>query len=171
MDEIPEDKPSKSQLKRDADKLQALGSALVKLPISLLNNFPLPDDLFDAIKTAQSLKQNRALKRQLQFIGKLMRQHDTDKIQAMYDNYHLLQQQKKDQFHCYEDWRDRFLNNDNSAFSEFISQYPHTDRQRLHQLQRQAINEKEQQKPPKYARLLFSFLKENMDKKIENQPD
>lgn len=167
MAEIPHDKPSKSQLKRDAEKLQALGSALVKLPISLLNNFPLPDDLFDAIKVAQSMKQNRALKRQLQFIGKLMRQHDTDKIQAMYNNYHLMQSQRKNEFHRYEDWRDRFLDNDHTAFNEFIEQYPDVDRQHLHQLQRHAIHEKKQQKSPKYARLLFNYLKETIDKKIE----
>lgn len=164
MDEIQQDKPSKSQLKREALKQQDLGKSLVKLPISVLRKFPLPDDLFDAIKSAQSITQNGALKRQLQFIGKLMRQYDTDKIKEMLDNYYLKQNQIKNQFHIYEDWRDKFLNNNQTAFNDFITLYPDIDRQRLHQLQRHAINEKKLQKPPKYSRLLFSFIKENIDK-------
>ncbi|VAW99367.1 UPF0307 protein YjgA [hydrothermal vent metagenome] len=159
MDEIQQDKPSKSQLKREADNLQKLGNDLVNLPMSVLSKFPLPDELFDAIKLAQSIKKNGALKRQLQFIGKLMRQIDTQNIQEMYDNYYLKQNQIKKDFHIYENWRDRFLNNDETAFNDFITSYPKTDRQQLRQLQRHAINERKQQKPPKYARQLYSFLK------------
>ncbi|MFV1981917.1 MAG: ribosome biogenesis factor YjgA [Thiohalomonadales bacterium] len=169
MNEIRQDKPSKSQLKRAAEKCQDLGSLLVKLPISVLQNFPLPDDLFNAIKLAQSIKQNGALKRQLQFIGKLMRHLDTNNIQDMYDNYYLKQNQSKKAFHIYEDWRDKFLNNDNAVFNDFTTLYPDVDRQHLHQLQRHAINERKQQKPPKYARLLFSYIKENIDKKSNNE--
>ena len=171
MDEIQHDKPSKSQLKREAEKLQELGSSLVKLPNSVLKKFPLPDDLFDAIKLAQSIRQNGALKRQLQFIGKLMRQHDTDKIQEMYNSYYLRQNQNKKKFHIYEDWRDKFLSNDKTVFNDFIAQYPDVDRQHLHQLIRQSLNETKQQKPPKYARLLFSFIKENIDKKNKDDND
>jgi ribosome-associated protein len=169
MDETKQDKPSKSQLKRDAEKLQELGSILVKLPLSVLNNFPLPEDLFDAIKLAQSIKQNGALKRQLQFIGKLMRDYDTTKIQEMYDNYNLKLRQKTDNFHIYEDWRDKFLNDDKSVFNDFIAECPNVDRQHLRQLQRQSINEIKNQKPPKNSRLLFKFIKENIDKKNSDQ--
>ncbi len=165
MDDTQLDKPSKSQLKRDAEKLQDLGIILVKLPISVLNNFPLPEDLSDAIKLAQSIKQNGALKRQLQFIGKLMRQYDTTEIQEMYDNYNLKLRQKSDNFHIYEQWRDKFLNNDKTVFDDFTTECPDVDRQHLRQLQRQSINEIKQQKPPKNARLLFKFIKENIDKK------
>jgi len=164
MNESQQYKPSKSQLKRQAKKLHELGSVLVKLPMSVLINFPLPDDLFDAIKLAKSIKQNRGLKRQLLFIGKLMRQHDTDKIEEMYNNYYFEQDRKRKEFHLYEDWRDKFLNNDKTAFSDFIALYPDVDRQHLSQLQRNAISEKKLQKPPKYARLLFKYIKEHIDK-------
>jgi len=171
MDEIQQDKPSKSQLKREAEKLQELGSTLVKLPVSVLSKFFLPEDLFDAIKFAQSIKKNGALKRQLQFIGKLMRQHDTVKIQEIYNNYYLKQNQNKKEFHIYENWRDKFLNNDKSTFEEFITQYPDVDRQHLRQLQRLAIKEKKLDKPPKYARQLFSYIKENINqtKDLDNK--
>ncbi len=171
MDETQQDKPSKSQLKRDAENLQKLGSDLVNLPISVLNKFPLPEDLFDAIKLAQSIKKNGALKRQLQFIGKLMRQIDTQNIKEMYDNYYLKQNQSKKDFHIYENWRDRFLNSDTTVFDEFITAYPNTDRQQLHQLQRHAINEKKQQKTPKNARLLYSFIKTIIEQNNSSETD
>ncbi|MFV2060168.1 MAG: ribosome biogenesis factor YjgA [Gammaproteobacteria bacterium] len=169
MDEINQDKPSKSQLKRDAENLQELGSALVKLPHSVLDKFPLPEDLLEAIKLAKSIRQNGALKRQLQFIGKLMRNHDTNKIKEMYDNYHLKIRQKNNNFHIYEDWRDKFLSNDESVFNDFITECPDVDRQHLRQLQRLSINEIKQQKAPKNSRLLFKFIKESIDQKNNKQ--
>jgi len=163
MDENQQEKPSKSQLKRDAEKLQDLGSILVKLPISVLKKFHLDADLFDAIKFAQSIKQNGALKRQLQFIGKVMRNVDTDEVQLAYDNYNLNLNQNTTKFHKYENWRDRFLNNEQSVFNDFINLYPNVDRQHLRQLQRNAVTEKKQEKAPKYARQLFKYLKEIID--------
>jgi len=170
MNETKHDKPSKSQLKRDAEKLQDFGSHLVKLPISVLNKFPIPDDLFDAIKLAQSIRQNSALKRQLHYIGKIIRHHDNEiieKIQDSYDKHYIKQYHNTTQFHLYENWRDKFINNDKSVFDHFIAEYPDLDRQRLHQLQRQAIKERQLQKTPKYARLLFNYLKEIINKHNE----
>ena len=73
FDETP---VSKSQRKREAHALQALGESLVKLNKSALSQIPLSDDLRNAIEEAQHLSQRGALKRQLQYIGKLMRQSD-----------------------------------------------------------------------------------------------
>jgi len=68
--------PSKSQRKRDATALQDLGAQLVKLTSAQLNRIPLPDDLLAAVRAAQATPQRGAHKRQLQYIGKLMRQID-----------------------------------------------------------------------------------------------
>ncbi len=68
--------PSKSQRKRDATALQDLGAQLVKLTSAQLNRIPLPDDLLAAVRAAQAMPQRGAHKRQLQYIGKLMRQID-----------------------------------------------------------------------------------------------
>jgi len=162
-DDDLQEKPSKSQLKRDAEDLQELGNSLVKLPLSVVSKFPLADDLLEAIKLARSIRKNGALKRQLQFIGKLMRHNDTDKIRVAYDNYFSKLNQHKDKFHLYENWRDKFLNNEPSVFNDFLAQYPQVDRQRLRQLQRNAITEIKNQKAPKSSRLLFQLIKHHVD--------
>ncbi|MDG4554650.1 MAG: ribosome biogenesis factor YjgA [Candidatus Competibacter sp.] len=68
--------PSKSQRKRDATALQDLGEHLVKLTPTQLRRVPLSEDLLAAVRTAQAIPQRGARKRQLQWIGKLMRRLD-----------------------------------------------------------------------------------------------
>jgi len=68
--------PSKSQRKRDATALQDLGEQLVKLTPTQLSRVPLPDELRAAVRLARSITQRGGHKRQLQYIGKLMRQLD-----------------------------------------------------------------------------------------------
>lgn len=75
--------PSKSQRKREATALQALGEQLVKLTAAQLNRIALPDDLLAAVRQAQSITQRGGRKRQLQYIGKLMRQLDATDIEAI----------------------------------------------------------------------------------------
>ncbi|MBL8254263.1 MAG: DUF615 domain-containing protein [Candidatus Competibacter sp.] len=77
--------PSKSQRKREATALQDLGEQLVELTSAQLKRIPLPEELLAAIKATQAMSQRGARKRQLQFIGKLMRQLDeqeTDTIRV-----------------------------------------------------------------------------------------
>ncbi len=155
--------PSKTQLKKDADKLHDLGASLVKLPMSVLENFALPDNLMSAIKLAKSIKQNRAIKRQLQYIAKVLRQQDTAQLQKKFQNYHLKINLNNELFHACEQWRDRFLNDDKSVFKEFLASFPDANRQQLRQLQRSAIAEKGLEKPPKYTRLLFKFIEESFE--------
>jgi ribosome-associated protein len=68
--------PSKSQLKREATALQDLGAQLVKLTSAQLKQVPLPEELQAAVRAAQAMPQRGAHKRQLQYIGKLMRRLD-----------------------------------------------------------------------------------------------
>ena len=77
--------PSKSRRKREATALQDLGEQLVELTSAQLKRIPLPEELLAAIKATQAMSQRGARKRQLQFIGKLMRQLDeqeTDTIRV-----------------------------------------------------------------------------------------
>jgi ribosome-associated protein len=76
--------PSKSQRKREATALQELGERLVKLTTTQLNRTPLPEDLLASVRTAQGISQRGGRKRQLQYIGKLMRQLDEAEIEAIY---------------------------------------------------------------------------------------
>jgi len=75
--------PSKSQRKREATALQDLGEQLIKLTATQLNRIPRPEALLGAVRLAQSISQRGGRKRQLQYIGKLMRQLDDVEIEAI----------------------------------------------------------------------------------------
>ena len=76
---------SKSQLKREVIALQQLGEAIVKLGPKDLAKIPLPDNLADAIQQARSIRSHSALRRQMQFIGRLMRDVNPEPIQQALD--------------------------------------------------------------------------------------
>lgn len=157
-DEAP---PSKSQRKRDAHALQELGKALVDLNSAALARIPLPDDLRSAIIEAQRIRQRGALKRQLQFIGKLMREIDeVDAIRQAYQQATHPLQQDVAQHHRIERWRDRLIAEGDAALGDWLTEYPDTDRQHLRQLIRAAGREKAADKPPRSARELYRYLKE-----------
>ena len=151
--------PSKSQRKRDAHALQKLGEQLIQLSEEKLAHFSLPDQLFAAIRDMHKIRQHGARKRQLQYIGKLMRQTDITIIESELNKLNQSNQQQTDSFHHLEQWRDRLLQ-DEQSLSELIAQYPAIDRQHIRQLIRNASKETQQQKPPRAARQLFQYLRE-----------
>jgi len=150
---------SKSQLKREAHALLDLGKKLVQLDNASLAKIPLPDNLLDAIHSAKKIRQHGALKRQLQFIGKLMRKTDAEPIQAAYEAATHHYRADTRQLHKIENWRDRLLGEGDHALGELLSEYPDADRQHLRQLMRSASKERERNKPPRAARELFQYLK------------
>ena len=101
-----------------------------------------------------------AKRRQLQFIGKLMRSADTDAIQQTLDLQNSGSNLAKKQFHKLEFWRDRMINEGDSALTEAINEFPEIDRHQARQLIRQAQKELSQQKPPAASRKLFKYLKD-----------
>ncbi len=151
---------SKSQLKREVNALQDLGSAIVKLGAKDLAKIPLPDKLADAINEARRLNSHGALRRQMQYIGRLMRNIDPEPIQQALDAIRLCGQQSSARFHAVEQWRDRLISEGQPALNEFIGLNPQADRQQLRQLMLNATKEAAQQKPPKSSRNLFRLLKE-----------
>jgi ribosome-associated protein len=151
---------SKSQRKREANALQALGESLVKLNKSALQQIPLPDDLHTAIAEARRLHQHGALKRQLQYIGKLMRQCDVEPIRAAYEKVTNSYREDVEQHHELEQWRDRLLSDGDQALEKLLAEHPEVDRQHLRQLIRTAHREAAKGKPPKAARELFRYLRE-----------
>ncbi len=154
---------SKSQLKREVNALQDLGTAIVKLGAKDLTKIPLPDKLADAIREARRLNSHSALRRQMQYIGRLMRDIDPEPIQQALDAIRLCGQQSAAHFHAIEQWRDRLISEGQPALNEFIGQHPQADRQQLRQLMLNAIKETKLEKPPKSARNLFRLLKEILD--------
>ena len=157
FDEAP---VSKSQRKREAHALQALGESLVKLNKSALAQIPLSDDLRKAIDEARRLHQHGALKRQLQYIGKLMRQCDIEPIRSAYDKVTNSYREDVEQHHELEQWRDRLLSDGDPALEKLLLEHPELDRQHVRQLIRTAHKEAANAKPPKAARELFRYLRE-----------
>jgi len=150
---------SKSQIKREMHELQALGKQLVGLPQIQLVNIPISDKLRHAVIAAKTLKHG-AIRRQLQYIGKLMVKEDVASIRSALDK---LQQPHKDEvnaFHEIEQWRDQLLRGDYDLLDELTNGFINFDRQHIRQLVRNAKKEQELNKPPKSARLLFKYLAE-----------
>ncbi|MCK6263082.1 ribosome-associated protein [Vibrio sp. ZSDE26] len=150
---------SKTEMKHDMDILQKLGEELVALTPAMLKKIPMSEDLADAIKDAQRFK-NEAKRRQLQYIGKMMRTIDTEPLQAGLDKIRNKHSQATVEFHKLEKLRDRVVEEGDSAIADVMDLYPNTDRQRLRQLARQAAKEKKAGKPAKAFREVFQVLRE-----------
>jgi len=163
LDDEESHRPNKSQLKREADALFELGKRLTELEISTLQTLELPDELVSAIDATKAIHSNKALKRQLKLIGKLLRSIDTEPLQQLIEKRDLQHQKGVGEFHQIEKWRDRLIAEGPAAVSKFLDRYPNVDRQRLNQLVRGAAKEAQLGKPPKSSRQLFRFLREEIN--------
>lgn len=151
--------PSKSQLKREAHALLELGRTLVELPEGRLAALPLDDKLRDAVQLARRIHARSGRKRQIQYIGKLLRNGDP---QPVIDALEAIQQEDRRAaraFHQLEDWRERFIHEGDEAVGDWLAQYPDSDRQQLRQLIRQAQKDYRENRT-KGPRALFRFLRE-----------
>lgn len=153
---------SKTEMKNDMNDLQKLGEELVELKPSQLEKIPMSEDLADAIKDAQRFNKE-AKRRQLQFIGKLMRNIDPEPIQAALDKIRNKHSQNTAVLHKLEQLRDRIVEQGDDAINDAIELYPEIDRQRMRQLARQAKKEKSSNKPPKASREIFQILRDHND--------
>lgn len=149
--------PSKTKLKKDMHALQEIGERLVELDAKKLAEFDLPENLADAIRFARTIDKHGARRRQLQYIGKLMRQVDVSPIQEKLATWNQTSLQQTARLHHLERWRERLLNDD-AAFTEFAQKHPNADLQQLRVLIRNTHKEKTANKPPKSYRLLFQTL-------------
>lgn len=162
------DGPSKSQRKRDMHALQALGKELVNLPKEQFAKIELAEELHDAIVDARGIRQHGALKRQLQYIGKRLRDTDAEQIREQIDTIAGQSSQAAATLHHIERWRDRLLEDGDAALAQLVAEFPDADRQYLRQLVRNAKKETQGDKPPKSARALFQYLKGLMEGDDEN---
>ena len=154
------DGPSKSQRKRDSAALQDLGAELVNMPKSKLAAIPLDEDLREAIALAQSIKAHGGRKRQILYIGKLLRGIDATPIREAIAKLDQTDAASVAHLHRLERWRERLLTEDNDALTQLLSEVPNADSQRLRQLIRNAQQEHTAGKPPKSSRELFKYLRE-----------
>lgn len=152
--------PSKSQLKRESLHMIDVGEEILKLKPEDIRSLELPDDLEEAVATALKIKSRSGLKRQRQYIGKLLRSMDNENIEAQLRKIQHRHDTNTAQFKRLEKWRDRLIENDKETLNEIIANHPEVDRQHINQLIRAAQLEKKQEKPPAASRKLFKYLRE-----------
>jgi ribosome-associated protein len=114
--------PSKTQRKKASDAQQALGELLVSIPEHELKKVPMDDDLKDAVILARSIRSHEGRRRQMQYIGKLMRQRDIEPIRVQLLDRDSLQRQETARMHAAELWRTRLLA-DASQLPVFCASY------------------------------------------------
>lgn len=153
------DRPSKSQRKRDSTALQDLGAALVDLPAERLAKIEMPDNLRLAVQDARRITKHEARRRQMQYIGKLMRSTDPAPIQAALDAIAGVSAAENQRMHQLERLRLKLLEDEPAALTEIVAAHPGADLQQLRQLRRNALKEREQSKPPRAFREIYRFLK------------
>lgn len=160
-DDDTERTPSRSQKKREVEALQDLGAQLVALPPAQFKRMDLPEELRAAVAACRKITQNGALRRQKQFIGKLMRSIDAAPIQAQLDAFQGVNIAETALLHQAERWRERLMA-ENDAMTLFVNDYPGADATRLRQLVRAAHDEAAKNKPPRAFRELFQLIRESM---------
>lgn len=155
-EELP---PSKTKIKKQMHELRDLGKELTELGKDQLAQLDIPDNLRDAIREMKNINKFGAQRRQLQYIGKLMREIDPAPILAKLDVWKGRSQQHIAHAHQLERWRDRLMEND-KALTELLAAHPQADAQRLRSLIRNAHKEIEAGKPPKNFREIYQVLKD-----------
>lgn len=173
LDEVPEndiDKDeddeiiwvSKSEIKRDAEALKDLGAELVDLGKNALDKIPLDADLRAAVELAQRIKKE-GRRRQLQLIGKMLRQRDPEPIQIALDKLNNRHNQQVALFHKLEQIRDRLIDEGDDAISLVLELYPQADRQQLRSLIRNAKKRRppisRQSQPARFSNTCANCLK------------
>jgi ribosome-associated protein len=139
--EVASEKISKSERKRQMLLLQKLGETLVTLSDAQLKAIPLEKILLTAIHDARKINSHEAKRRQLQYIGRLMRDLNPDPIREAIDKIQLKSNQSKAALQRIERWRDRLIHEDDSALREFLQTFPSSDHQQLRQLIQNAKKE------------------------------
>ena len=160
-DTYPEDlvRPSKTKQKEAMHALRDLGAELVELSVGQLKRIDLPETLLAAVRDCQKITAHGARRRQMQYIGKLMRGVDEEPIRAGLALLRGESAAETARLHRLERFRTRLLEEE-ATLTEIGNLWPGADLQQLRQLRRNALKEQEAGKPPKSYRAIFQFLKD-----------
>ena len=155
-------RPSKTQLKQLSQDLQDLGVAVSALSEQRLARIDMSDSLRDAISTYRKTKSFEGRRRQMQYVGKLMRQADEDALREAVAEATIGSAREALLLHETERWRDELIAHD-EAMTKWLAEHPDTDTQQLRSLvraaRRGAANITVEQRQPKAKRELFQFIK------------
>lgn len=155
--------PSKTQRKKDMHELQALGAELVELNEQQLASIELPESLLDAVMEARRIRAFEGRRRQLQYIGKLMRNIDPGPIREKLAAWKSVSRTQTARLHTIERWRVRLLE-DESALAELTAEYPDADVVWLRTLADDTLRERKAGRPPRSFRALFQELDNTLAK-------
>ena len=152
---------SKTRRKRQAHDAQALGVALGELRPDQLAAFRLPERLHQAIIDIQAMTKHEAVRRQRQFIGKLMRDIDLEPIAARLAALQAPASRETARFHRVERWRTEMLE-DATAVARFVAEFPDADAAALSRLVDEAKSEREAERAPRRYRELFHVISQHL---------
>lgn len=164
-DESQDNFISKSQRKRDSTALQDMGKELFELSRDQLKKMDLPESLLAALLEAKRLTSHGAMRRQMQYIGKVMRDIEIEPINQQLAAIRGESNIAKAAFHALENWRSRLIEDD-AALNAWLAVHPETDVQQFRQLIRNARKEAAEAKPPKSSRALFKLLREYSERSV-----
>lgn len=151
--------PSRSQKKREMTALQKAAEKIVKLGPELVRKSGLQEKFVDAVLEAQKIKKHEAKRRQIQFLGKIMREMDPEPILRFIENVELGNRDDAKKFHQLEQWRAGLIEGNFELINDLAEKYPNINRQHILQLARNAKKEITAGKPPKSSRALFKALR------------
>lgn len=149
---------SKSQVKRELAELVDLARELIAERVVDLSDLPIPSEVADAVLLARRCKRT-ALKRQTKHIASLLGRIDDDAIRDTLTRLRQPHLQQVEVEHQLNAWRDRLLSGDQEVVTELLERYPDFAVQHMNQLVRNAKKEIKLEKPPKYFRQIFQYLK------------
>jgi ribosome-associated protein len=149
---------SRTKKKQQVEELQKLGAALIALPAVNLDALGLPADLLAAVREAQRITSREALRRQVQYIGKVMRRIDPEPVRAAVAAITNQSASARARQKRLEQWRERLIADD-AALTEFASQNAGADLQAMRALIRNARKEIAESRPPRAQRELFRVLR------------
>lgn len=156
-----EDDKSKSQKKREAHALQAMGMELLTIKERDLEQFELPPELFAAVREAKKLKSHGAMRRHAQLIGKLMRRVDAERIAEALQAHKDKHQAVTADFHEAERWRDKLMENP-LCLTEFVSLFAPKDLTHFRQILKKAQDERSKEVNRGAYKTLFRLIRDAM---------
>ncbi|MGC2518701.1 MAG: ribosome biogenesis factor YjgA [Burkholderiales bacterium] len=154
-----QERPSKTQRKREMHELQALGERLVELNGEQLDAVALPENLRQAVREAGRITRHEARRRQLQYIGRLMREVDAAPIREKLKVWDGLSAEHTAHVRLIERWRERLIAEED-ALGDLAKCHAGIDTQHLRSLIRNAREERDAGRPPRSYRELFRVLRE-----------
>jgi ribosome-associated protein len=155
------ERPSKTQRKKASHELQDLGEALVALPDARLDGLAIPETLRDAVREHKRTRTHEGRRRQMQYIGKLMRGADIEPIRQAVTDMQLGRAKDALALHEAERWRTELIASDDHV-TRFMQDHPQADVQQLRQLIRAARKDAAlvpEKRSGRAYRELFQFIR------------